>query len=175
VHLAHEAVDIDHEPLSARASPGLPGPPKRDVEHPVELAHVPEGERAQERPQCRGRPQVMPEHEPRPPRTQHVAVVDRISAQQHRVAERQHLPARPRPTRTARQINRLVHQPFDPDPPSQARRQQQPRVRDRPLVVELDRQPVQHHSRPNLHHVSDLLCGAPAANTAWKRPAQEVI
>jgi len=99
----------------------------------------------------------MAEHQLRPPRTQHVAVVDRVGTQLHRMHERQHLPPRTRRARPARQVDRLVDQRLDPQPARQTRRKQQPRIRDRPLVVELHPESVQHPTRPTMHHMSDLL------------------
>jgi len=55
--LADEAVDIDHQPPITGAGARLPGARQRLGQQLVELAHVPEGEGAQTRPQRRGRRQ----------------------------------------------------------------------------------------------------------------------
>jgi hypothetical protein len=46
---------VDHQPAVARSGAGLPGTLERLAEQRVELAHVPERERTQERPQHRRR------------------------------------------------------------------------------------------------------------------------
>ena len=175
MHLAHERVDVDHQPLLARPGTRLPSTPQRLGQHPVELAHVPERERAQERPQRRGRHHTVTTHQTRAARAQQVAVVDRVGAQKHRVHQRQHLPPRPRRRRPTGQIDRLVDQRLDSQPLGQRRRQHQSRVGDRTLVVELNPQSVQHHARPIVHHTSDLLTQAAAAPYSHFLPAQEVI
>src|SRR3954468_12231652 len=53
--LADEAVDVDDEPLGAGTGAGVPGALKRPAEQRVELADMPEGKRAQPRPERRGR------------------------------------------------------------------------------------------------------------------------
>jgi hypothetical protein len=49
------------------------------------------------------------------------------------------------------------------------------RVGDHPLIIERDPHLVQSDRPVIMHQQGDLLCRAPAARTAWKRPAQEVI
>src|SRR3954449_2369930 len=52
--LADEAVDVDHQPPGAGTRPGLPGARQRLGQQLVELAHMPERERAQKRPSVDG-------------------------------------------------------------------------------------------------------------------------
>jgi hypothetical protein len=91
VNLADEAVDVDDEAPLAR--PGARPPCAREAlaEHAVELAHVPEGKRAQERAERRGRGHPAAQKPPRAPCAQHVAVVDRVRAERHRVDQRHDL------------------------------------------------------------------------------------
>jgi hypothetical protein len=170
VHLADERVEVEHQPPLTGAGARLPRASQRLGQDAVELAHVPEGERAQERPQRRRGQHPVPEHQPGAAGAQDVTVGDRVGAQQHRVHQRQHLPPRPRPARSARQADRLVDQLLEPEPLRQRRRQQQPGVRDRPLVIELDLQPVQHYTLSSLHHLGDLLTRGRGCPPAARNP-----
>jgi hypothetical protein len=60
VDLADEAVQIHDQRPTARTRARLPRPRERNVQHPVELANMPERERAQERPERRGRHHSIP-------------------------------------------------------------------------------------------------------------------
>ncbi|MDQ3092317.1 MAG: hypothetical protein M3R46_11820, partial [Actinomycetota bacterium] len=71
-----EAVDVDHQPPVAGAGARLPSPLQRLPEQLVELAHVPERERAQKRPQRRRRRDPATQQPARPARAQHARVVD---------------------------------------------------------------------------------------------------
>jgi hypothetical protein len=62
--LADEAVDIDHQPPVAGAGARLPRPLECLAEQLVELAHVPERKRAQERPERRRRRVQPPSSRP---------------------------------------------------------------------------------------------------------------
>ena len=79
MHLAEEAVDIDRQPSGARSGAGLPGARERLGEQSVELAHVAERERAQKRPQRRGRRDPAAQQPARAPGAQRVAVVDAVA------------------------------------------------------------------------------------------------
>jgi hypothetical protein len=137
VYLADEAVHVDDEPLIARAGARPPCSRERLIEHPVELAHVAEGERPKERPERRGRRQPSAQQTTRTTRAQHLAVVDAIGAEQHREDERHHLPARVRRAGPiARQPHVAADQPLDPQPPGERRDQRDPGVRDHALIVE---------------------------------------
>ena len=174
-HLADEAVDVDDQPAGAGASAGLPRPRERLTEDLVELANMPEGERPQERAQRRGRRDPAPEQPPRAARSQHLAVIDAVGAQRHRVDQRHHLPARVRRTRTIRaQAHTTRDQRLQPQPPGERRDQRDPRVRDDPVVVKTDPHAVQSDRPVIVHHQGDPLRRAPAAHTAWKSPAQGV-
>ena len=61
VDFADEAVDVDHQWPVPRSAAGGPRAGERDIEHAVELADVPERERAQERPECRRRHHPVPQ------------------------------------------------------------------------------------------------------------------
>ncbi len=105
--LADETVDVDHQPPVTRAGAGLPRALKRLPEELVELAHVPERERAQKRPQRRRRRDPATQQPARPARAQHARVVDAVGAQDHRVEDRHHLAAH---IRRARPVTTQPHQ-----------------------------------------------------------------
>jgi hypothetical protein len=158
VHLADEAVDIDDQALATGAGTRLPRAGQRLAEQPIELAHVPEGERAQKRAQRRGRGDPAPQQTPRAPRAQHVAVIDRVGAQHHREHQAHDLAPRVgRPGQLAAQTHAPSRQTLDPQPPSDRRGQHDPRVRDRPLIIEADLHTVQSDRPVILHHEGDLL------------------
>lgn len=71
-HLADERVQIDQQRTIAGPGAGSPRPLECDIEHPVQLADVPEAERPQKRPERRGRHHLMPEHRLRGPGAQQV-------------------------------------------------------------------------------------------------------
>ena len=161
-HLADEAVHVDHEPAGAWPGARLPGPLERTAQQRVELPDVPERERAQERPQCRGRRHPAAQQPPRPTRPQQLAVIDAVRAQHHRKQQRHHLAAR---VRGARPIPAQPHQPpgqsLDPEPLGERRHQHHTRVRDSPFIVELDRQAVHGNRLFFVHHLGDLLTPGP--------------
>src|SRR5207244_10872766 len=67
------------------------------------------------------------------------------------------------PPRPLTQIEHLVDQLLDPEPPRERADQDQPRVGDRALVIKRERQPLQPPSGtptkppPSRHHTDDLL------------------
>jgi len=83
--LAEEAVDVDRQASGAGAGARCPGTLDRLREHPVELAHVAEGEGAQEGAQGGGRHRLVAEQRLAGPAAQHVCVVDRVGAGDDRV------------------------------------------------------------------------------------------
>ena len=155
-----------HRRTNRRRRPAAPSPgpapaaharARLSREHPVELADVPERERAQERPQRRRRRDAMPEHRRGLPRPQHVAVLDAVRARAPSPTSIV-ITLRPgfaAPGRSPRST-RCIDQPLDPQPPCQQRRQHHARVRDRPLIIE-------HHDRRLVHHEGDLLSRAATA------------
>ena len=158
VHLADEAVDIDDEAPGAGAGARPPGARQRLGEQPVELAHVAEGERAQERAQRRGCRQPAAQQPAGAARPQKLTVIDRVGAQEHRVDQRHHLAARVRrPRPVARQAHEPPHKPLDPQPSGERRHQRNPGVRDDPLVVEADLDAVESDQPVIVHHQGDLL------------------
>src|SRR6266567_2315982 len=80
VHLPDEGVDVDHKALTARSRAGHPGSPDRLRQHPIELAHMPEAERAQEGAERRGRHHAVSKQRLGAAGPQHVAIVDRIGS-----------------------------------------------------------------------------------------------
>ncbi len=127
--LADEAVDIDHQPALARPGAGPPRACQRLAQQPVELAHVPERERTQERAQRRRRRDPATQQPARAAGPQHVAVIDAVSAERHREDQRHHLAAR---AARARPLGPQPHQPLrerlDPQPFRDRRRQHNPGI-----------------------------------------------
>jgi hypothetical protein len=118
---------------------------------------VPERERAQKRPERRGRRQPAPAAGACAA-PQHTRVVDRVGAQQHRVDERHHLAARVRSARpVSPQPDQTPRQRLNSEPPRERRDQHHPGVRDDPLIVELDLHAVQSDRPVIVHHEGDLL------------------
>ena len=113
----------------------------------------------------------MPQHRPGLPRAQHVAVLDAIRPQAHRGNHAHHLAPRIRRARPLAEINSLVNQRLQPQPPGKHRREQHTRVRDRPLVVENDPRRV----RQTIHHAGDPLVQDPQPLARPVLPAQGVI
>jgi hypothetical protein len=156
VDLTDERIDVDRQRVLARPGAGRPRPRKAVGEHPIQLADVPERERPQERPKRRRRRDPMPEHRGGLPRAQHVAVLDAVSAQDHRADHRHHLATRIRAALALAEIHARVDQLLDPQPARQQRGHHHAGVGDRPLIVE-------HHDRRFVHHQGDLLSGAATA------------
>lgn len=113
----------------------------------------------------------MPEHRLRATRAQDLAVIDAVSAEQHRVRQREHLAPRPRRARAVPELDGLLDQRLERKPPAEGDRQQQPGVGDRALVVEDNLESV----RQIVHHAGDLLTQAAVAGIDSFLPAQEVI
>jgi hypothetical protein len=138
-------------------APGVPRAAQRVGEHAVEPADVPERERPQKRPQRRRRQRPMPKHPLGAPRAQHRAVVDRVGPEQHRVHQRQHLASRARRARPLAEVDAVVDEPLDAQPPPDHHRQHEPGVGDRAIVIETDIESI----RPGVHHAADLLTTRP--------------
>jgi hypothetical protein len=83
----------------AGAGARFPRPRKRADKDMVELSDMPERERAQERPERRGRHHPVPQDQACRPRAEHVHVIDRVRAGEHPVHQREHLAARQRRAR----------------------------------------------------------------------------
>jgi hypothetical protein len=159
VNLADEAVDIDDQAPVARPGARRPCPPERLAEHAVELADVPERERAQERPERRRRCDRVTEDLAGPACAQDVAVVDAVRAQGHRRHQGHNLRARARRARPVTKINSPVDQRLDSQARRERRRQHDPGVGDRPLIIEHDRHAIQSDRPVSMHHEGDLLRG----------------
>jgi hypothetical protein len=80
-----------HRPAGTRG----PGPAQELFGEPVELTHVPKGERAQERAQRGGGHDAVAEHLAGGAAAQQVGVVDAVPTRQHRVDQGQQLAAGP--------------------------------------------------------------------------------
>jgi hypothetical protein len=102
---------------SPTPAPGLPRPPERDIKDTVELADMPEGERAQERPHRRGRHDPVPEDQPGRACPQRVHLIDAVSPAEHPVDQAHHLAAGQRCARGKRvKAHRLVDRLLDREP-----------------------------------------------------------
>jgi hypothetical protein len=127
---------------------------------------MPERETAQERPERRRREHAVAHHAIRLADPQHITVVDRVRAEQHRVHQREHFRTRPRPRRAIGERDRLIDETLDTEPITERRCEHHPGIGDGPLVVEDGFQPVQPTSaatRRIRHHQGDLLSAGPAA------------
>ena len=156
VDLTDKRIDVDDQSLIARAGARRPRPRQAPGEHAIELADMPERERAQERAQRRGR---------RDPMTQHRRVWPERSTSQSSMqsapsAIAEHIVITLRPGFAApgriTEIHALLHERLDPQPPRQQRRQHHARVGDHPLIVKDD-------DRRVVHHEGDLLSRAATA------------
>ena len=162
MHLADETVDIDHQPLRAGSRTGPPRARDRLGQQPVELADMPERERAQEGPQGGGRRQPAAQQPPCATGSEQLAVIDRVGTQQHREDQRHHLAPRVRrPRPLAPQPHQPPSQTLDPQPLRKRGDQRNPRVRNNPLIVKDDLQAVQSDRLVIMHHLGDLLTQAP--------------
>jgi pimeloyl-ACP methyl ester carboxylesterase len=157
--LADERVDIDDEALGARARAGPPRALDRRGQDAVELADMPERERAQERAQRRGRHHAMPDDVGGAARPQHVAVVDAIGAQRHRRHQRHHLGALVARAGPIAQIDGIVDDRLKPKPPGKRGDQRRAGMRDRALIIEADLDAVRSGRPVMLHQEGDLLRG----------------
>ena len=113
-HLTHRGVQIHSHLPSVGRRAHRPRPAKRQLGRFVELAHMPERERPQERPRSRRRHHLKGQHRTRRARPQPVGVIDAAAAHQHRRRHRQHLAARARARRAA-QTHRVVDQRLQPN------------------------------------------------------------
>ena len=76
---------------------------------------------------------------------------------------------------TLAQDHALLDERLDPQSLRERRRQDDPGVRDRPLIVKTDRDAVQSDRPVNMHHEGDLLSQAATAAIGRFSHAQEVI
>jgi hypothetical protein len=153
----------------------LPGTAQCFGEDAVELADVPERERAQKRPERRRRRHALSEHVPGATGAQHVAVVDAVRAERHRRNQRHDLHAGVGCPRTVPEAHRLVNKRRDPQALGKRRAQHAPGVRDGALVVEGDLHAVQSDRPVIVHHEGDLLSPGRDCPHSRNLPAQEVI
>ena len=136
---------------------------------------MPEAERAQKRPQRRGRHHPVPQDQTSRPGAQHVHVIDAVRTGHHPVQEAHHFATRQRrPGNPVAQPHRLIHQLLDPQPVRERRCQQQAGVADEPLLVEpnlhrIEARRARWNVRTVMHHMGDLLTGPqPPTTTAIK-------
>jgi hypothetical protein len=113
----------------------------------VELADMPEGERAQPRPHGGGGHHPMAKHRLGGPAAQQLHVVDAVSASDHGVDQGEQLASGTGRAWLVPQVDQLVGGPLDPQPLGQGRRQQQSGAGHRPLVIEGDLDLVQYRMR----------------------------
>lgn len=119
---------------------------------------MPKRERPEKRPERRRRRDPAPEQPARAPRSQHITIVDAVSAEQHREDQRHHLAPRVgRPRPIPAQPHHTTSEILDPEPPRERRDEHDPSIRNRPLVIEHDIQAVQSDSLVIMHHEGDLL------------------
>jgi hypothetical protein len=129
VRLPDETVDIDNETLITRTGARPPRTRQCLCQYAVELAHVTEGERPQKRPERGGRRQPATQETSGATRSQQLAVIDRVSTEQHREDQRHYLAARVRGARhLTAEIHEPVDQPLDLKPPGERRDQRDPGI-----------------------------------------------
>ena len=110
VGFADGGVQVDGQrPVTGSGTSG-PGPRQQLPAHPIQLAHVPPPEAAQEGPQGGWRLERAADGSSRPPGTQHVRVVNTVSPGQCRRSQCHHLVSRVRPPRRIPQVNVVVDQ-----------------------------------------------------------------
>src|SRR5688572_27849774 len=81
IDLSDERVDVDHQPRRARSGARLPRARRSAwLSTRSSWRTMAERERAQKRPERRGRHRPMPKDRLGPPRPEHVAVIDAVSA-----------------------------------------------------------------------------------------------
>jgi hypothetical protein len=124
--------------ITSRSPPGpAPADQARRIglrQHPIKLPHMPEAERAQEGAERRGRHHAASKQRLGAPGPQHVAIVDRIGSERHRVHERADLAARLRGARALAEVDRLIDKPLEAQPVDQGARQQHSSVGNQALV-----------------------------------------
>ena len=141
VDLADGGIHVDRHRLLAGPGARRPGLGEGVLGGSVQLADVPEGERAQERPQRRRGHDAVAEHGRGGPGAQQVGVVDAVATSHQRVDQGQHLAARSVGTGSIAQIDQLVDDRLDTEPLDQGGRQQQTSVGDRVVVIERHNKP----------------------------------
>ena len=138
VDLADRGVQIDRQRRTARACSQLPCASQRARQHRFELADVTERDRAQERPDRRGRHRLESQHPPGAAGTQHLDVIDVGGAREHRRYHRENLRARVR--------RAGAHPPLDQPQQTQTghqrARQDQARVGHQAFMIEGRCEPV---------------------------------
>ena len=140
-HLTHRGVQIQRHLRDVGRGAHRPRPRQRMLGRFVELAHMPERERPQERPLRRRGHHIKGQHRARRARPQPLHVVDAAAPHQRRRHQRQHLAARARARRAA-QTHRVVDQSLQTQPIHHRARQQQPRIGHQRPIVEHRLQPV---------------------------------
>jgi hypothetical protein len=94
------------------------------------------------------------------PRPQHVAVIDAICAQRHRVDQRHDLaPSVAGAGVIGAQAHEALRERLDPQPLSERHDEHDPGVGDHPLVIEGDLHSIQSDQPVIVHHEGDLLRG----------------
>jgi hypothetical protein len=116
VDLADGGVHIDGHRLLPRPGARRPRPGKELLGGPIELADVPEGEGAQERPQRAGRHHPVAQHRRGRAGAQHSSVVDAVAAGHQRMHQGQHLTARTMRAGAVAQVDQPVDHRLHPQP-----------------------------------------------------------
>ena len=123
VGLADGGVQVDGQRLIAGTRASGPGPRQQLPAHPIQLAHVPPPEAAQEGPQGGWRLHRTAQHPPGPAGTQRVGIVDAVPTGQRRGNQGQHLVCRVRASRRISQVKVTVHQFTQTKAPRKGERQ----------------------------------------------------
>ena len=128
VDLAHRGIQIDRHGGLSRSRPGGPGPAKRCGHDLVQLADVAEGERAQEGPEGGGGHGAVRQDRLGVAGAQHVGIVDRVPAEDHRLHEGHDLAPGPGRTGSVPEVHGGVHELLEAQTLGQGRGQHDPGV-----------------------------------------------
>jgi hypothetical protein len=167
MNLTDKRININNQPVAAGAGAGRPRARQAVGQDAIELADMPERERAQKRAQRRGRRDTVAEHRRGLARAQDVAVLDAVGPQRHGADHGHDLAPRIGGARTVAQTHGLIDELLHTEAPGQQRGQHHAGVGNRPLVIE-------HHDRLLVHHEGDLLSEGrgrlqlPQSSPAWE-------
>jgi len=170
VNLTNETVDVDRQAPVARTGPRLPRPRQALREHAIELADMTERKRPQKRAQCRRGGDPAAQQPAGAPGPQHVAVIDAVGPEHHRVDQHHHLAPRPGRRATHTQPHAIVDETLDPKPDGERRHEHDPGVRDDPVIVEGDLNSIQSDRPAIINHQGDLLTPGPGCRHSLKKP-----
>ena len=138
IGLADGGVQVHGQRPVAGSPTGGPSPGQQLPTHPIQLAHMPPPEAAQEGPQGGRRLDHAAQHPRRTAGAQHIGVVNAVATGQRRRHQRQHLVASVGSARDTAQVDVAVHQFPHSQVMGQRDRKQQSGIGHQAVVVEGD-------------------------------------